>query len=244
MASNANKLKFPILESVDYLDLVKNKATLKTYSKKDLEGKKWRDLQIMIGKEFGGGVFYYNYKQTTSDMVYRGTVRAIHSMINEIKDNKENNLNDLEMIKKQIASIGQSNGVSVDLLISIIKQSYEMRINFLNDELRRKQNFIEKLEKQIDDLNDQLDNADLQIEDLKSKTGINQYLEIAQSFLKAKTLKSAPVATLKDSDPADIPAEILKILGAVDWSKVSPEILNTIVMYLNMYIDKLPLKQS
>jgi len=244
MASNANKLKFPVLENVDYFDLVKNKATLKTFTKKDIEGKTWRAVQLLIGQMFGGGVFYYNYKQQNNDMVYRGTIRAIHNTSGEQKDNKNLELNELEKIKSQIAQIGQSSGVSVDLLISIQKQSYDMQVLFLRDELTRKQQVIDKLEKQIDELNDELNNADSQIEDLKSKTGINQYIGMAQEFLKLKGLKGSPVPvqTLKDSSPDDIPAEILNILGAVDWSKVSPEILNTIVMYLNMYIDKLPLK--
>lgn len=243
MASNANKLKFPVLQNVDYFDITKNKANLKTFTKKEIEGKTWRALQLLIGQMFGGGVFYYNYKQLNDDMVYRGTIRAIHTPSGEQKENKNLELSELEKIKNQIANIGQSNGVSVDLLISITKQSYELQINFLNDELRRKQQVIDKLEKQIDELNDDLNNADEQLEDLKSRTGINQYLGMAQDFLKLKMNKgTAPVVTLKDSNTDDIPDQILNILGAVDWSKVSPEILNTIVMYLNMYIDKLPLK--
>jgi len=243
MAGAAQKIKFPILENVDFFDVIKNKTTIKTYGKKELEGKTWRELCLLIGQEFGAGIFYYNYKQKNNDLVNRGTVRGVNNFLATPKENKNLELNELEKIKTQISNLGQSNGVSVDLLISITKQSYELQINFLNDELRRKQNFIDKLEKQIDDLNDELNNADEQITELQNKTGINQYLGMAQDFLKMKMNKGgAPVVTLKDSNTDDIPTEILNILGAVDWSKVSPEILNTIIMYLNMYIDKLPLK--
>jgi len=243
MPAQSSNLRFPTVENVDYFDVVKNKQTLTTYKKKDIEGRSWRDVQLMIGSQFGAGVYFYNFKQNGIDYINRGQIRGVATGVQLVqKENKTDMTHELENIKAQIKNIGQSNGVSVDLLISITKQSYQMQINFLNDELRRKQNQIDKLEKQIDDLNEDLNNADEQIEDLKSKTGINQYLNLAQDFLKLKTGKAAPLATLKDSDPADIPAEILNILGAVDWSKVSPEILKTIVMYLNMYIDKLPLK--
>lgn len=241
--SNPNKLKFPILKNVEYLDVTNNKTVIKTFNGRELEGLTWRELQSKIGAITGGGAVYYSLKFVNDNTIHKGKIRSVAVQTNEKPIEKNNTMiNELESIKKQINSIGNSQGVSVDLLLSISKQSYETQIGFLNNELVRKENLINKLETQIDNLNDELEKSDELIDDLKSKTGIGQYLEIAQTFLKAKTGGLEKVTTLKDSNPSDVPPRIIELLGAVDWTRVDQHIINEIINYMEMFLNKLPLK--
>ena len=101
MPARSSNLRFPIVKDVEYFDVVKNKATLTTYKKKDIEGKTWRDVQLMIGSQFGAGVYFYNFKQIGIDYINRGQVRGVSTGV--ILDKKENNIdmtNELETIKK------------------------------------------------------------------------------------------------------------------------------------------------
>lgn len=240
-----NMLRFPVLKDVEYLDIIKNSTTVKTFNKKDVEGITWRELQKKIGAIVPGGMVNFALKFNQSNEIHKGTIRAVNDL-NPVNSNDDKNLhllNELDVLKKQISSIGAGSGVSIDLLLSISKQSYETQISFLNAELIRKENYIDKLQKKIDELESDLDNASDLIEDLKSKTGMTQYLDIAKTFLSSKIGAGAQkIATLKDSNQDDIPESILNLLGAVDWVKVPQDVLNTIVQYLELYINKLPLK--
>lgn len=239
------KIKFPILKDVEFLDVIKNKQTVKSFVKKDLEGIKWRDLQLKIGALFPAGSYHYALKFNNDDTLHKGVIRVISANPTEQKPETNSNLiNEIDALKKQINQIGNAGGYSVDLLLSIQKSSYETQINFLNAELLRKENFINKLENQIESLNNELDDAAEQIEELKSKTGVNQYLELAQTFLQSKIGTAKKITTLKDSNPNDIPKRIIDILGAVDWSQIDQQAIDQIINYLEIFITKLPLKNS
>lgn len=245
MAGSNSKIKFPILNNVEYLDIIQNKTTVQTFNTLQTSNLKWRDLQKFIGKKHGGGMFRYAMKFVDNDVIYRGTIRGLTTPGEQPTNDKDTDLrNELEQIKKSISGIGQQSGVSVDLLLSMSKQSYEVQINFLNAELTRKDNFILKQETQITKLEDELDKCDLEIEQLRQKTGIGQYVELAQTFLSGKIGNLKPISNLKDSNPSDIPNEIINILGLVDWKEVDTNILEQIINYLKIFIQKLPLKNS
>ena len=51
--------------------------------------------------------------------------------------------------------------------------------------------------------------------------------------------------SLKESNPSDIPPEILEVLGAVDWNHkdITPELIQKIIVGLKQYMFQfLPLK--
>jgi hypothetical protein len=239
-----NALKFPYLNNVEYFDLIKHKKTLKTFLGKDINGLSWRDLQKKAGLFTGETVCNYSLKFENDNTVNRGTIRIISSLPapSDDKNNNQSVLNEIENLKSKISSAAQSSGISVDLLLSISKQSYESQINFLNAEIIKKDNIITKLENKIDSYEDELNNCYEVIDDLKAKTGVNQYLELAQTFLQSKIGTAKKITTLKDSAPQDIPEKILLILGAVDWTQVPGETLAQIINYLEIFITKLPLK--
>jgi chromosome segregation ATPase len=239
----SQKIRFPKVPDVEYLDILKNKGTARSYKPKEVIGMSWRDLQYLVGKEIGPGNYRYSLKVVGEDIIHSGSIRALGQMPREEKTNDSSLKNEIENLKRKLDNVSKDNGISVDVLISLTKQGYETQITFLNLQLQQKESFITKLENKIDSLENELNEADAVIEDLKSKTGINQYLEIAQTFLKSKMgAKSTKLQSLEDSNPNDIPKEIINLLGIVQWSEVEQPIIDNIVFYLNEFIPKLPLK--
>jgi len=240
-----NALKFPYLDKVEYFDLIKHKKTLKTFTGKEINGLSWRDLQKKAGLFTGETVCNYSLKFENDNNINRGTIRIISTLpapSDEKNNNNQNVLFEIESLKNKISNAAQSSGISVDLLLSISKQSYESQISFLNQEIIKKDNLITKIENKIDSYEDELNNCYETIDDLKSKTGVNQYLELAQTFLQSKIGTAKKITSLKDSTPQDIPQKILLILGAVDWNEVPDDALANIINYLEIFITKLPLK--
>lgn len=236
------KIKFPVLNNLDYVDIIRDKTHLKTYPGSEHEGIAWRDLQRLIGEDLGAGSYRYALKFKNKNEIFSGIIKGLNVSGKIIESKNSSTDIEIKKLQEQIKSLGSGAGVSVELLLSMQKTSYETQVNFLNNEIQKKENQILKLENNIDRLEEELDNCGSIVEDLKSKTGVNQYLEIAQTFLKARMGNLKPVTNLKDSDPSDIPQEILDSIGLVDWSQVDPETLKQIVFYLNTFIQKLPLK--
>lgn len=244
--TSATSIKFPILKDVEYFDIIKDRKTFKTFSGSEINNLTWRELSLLIGKSIPADTYHYTFKQLNNSEIFRGKIRVLGDVRNRLNENEnkmtEKIQTELNSIKATLTAAGQNSGISVDMLLSITKQSYETQINFLNNELQRKENLISKLETEIDKLNDELIECDAQIDELKSKTGINQYLELAQTFLNSKIGTAKKIETLKDSNPNDIPERILLILGAVDWSNVPANVIDSIINYLEVFITKLPLK--
>lgn len=237
------QLKFPVLNDVEYFDVYQNKQNTITFNGLEINGLTWRKLQELIGKKIGAGVYKYSFKQNKDSNIFNGTIRAISNREKKLNDSNNPEItNQLLSLQKEIQSIKNNSGnVGTDLLISVTKQSYETQINFMTLQLNQKDKVIEKLEKNIDDLEKELTEQDSIIDDLKGKTGISQYIGIVQDLLKVKNGKVEKIS-LKDSDSSDIPKEFIDLLGVVDWSQVEDNIKQEIFKYLNMFIPKLPLK--
>lgn len=242
------KLKFPVLNNVEFIDILKNRTTLLSVDGKTVEGFTWRQFMAYVGEHLPVGVYHYSLKFNKSDDIYRGTIRAVNLKSKTTSLSMDSN--EIVSVKKSIEDLNnkisnlKTDSPGMDLIISLTKQGYESQISFLRDEITRKEKIIEKYEKDVEKLQDELDEADAMVDDLKSKTGINQYIAIAKEFLTMKAGNAKPISSLKDSDISDIPAEILRVLGVVDWSKVEPSILDEIVHYLKIFIQKFPLKVS
>lgn len=238
----SQKLRFPEIPDIEFIDIIKNKIGIKTYKSKEVKGLSWREFQKLVGKDVGAGVYHYSMRVIGDPIQHSGSIRAVGQIPKEEKTNDSDLKNEIDSLKRKIENASQGTGIGIELLISVTKQSYETQISFLNNQIAAKDVFISKLESKIDELESDLDEANDIIDELKSKTGINQYLEIAQSMLKAKLGNTKPIQSLKDSDPNDIPKKILDLLGIVQWSEVEQKTIDTIVIYLNEFIPKLPLK--
>lgn len=239
------KLKFPVLKKIEYFDIHKNNQVIKTF-KDEINDFTWRRLQNEIGDICGSGLYHYSFKQTGSDIINKGTIRGIKSD-NSLIDPNETEIKNLKskinLLSDNLNKVNKdSGGINVEILMSIAKQSYETQINFLNMEISRRELTIAKLETKIENLENELNESDAIIDELKSKTGVSQYLELAQSFLKVKSAGLQPVENLSASNRSDIPDEILQLLGLVDYSRIHPDELNKIIDYMKIFIQKLPLK--
>lgn len=242
--AGTQKIKFPVLNDVEYFDVIQNKTVIKSFKKSDLEGLKWRQIQEKIGK-FATGSIHYTFKFNNNPEIHKGMMRVINTDQNtsDASPALVNKLtNEISDLKDKLNNAASGGGVSVDLLLNITRQSYETQISFLNNEINRKDLLITKLENTIEKLNNELSIQDETIQSLQSKTGLNQYLPLIQAFVNKKLPGAAPVTTLKDSNTSDVPPRILELLGAIDWNKVEPNIISEIIKYLEIFINQLPMK--
>lgn len=254
--SDRLKLKFPVIKNFIYFDIVKGKETLLSFSKKDLqeiEGKSWREFQFIVqdkleakyGQKYPAGRFNYICQQNNSTVIERGLIKTISrkSFLDApIEKNEDQmSLTELQEIKKTLESL-KSSDKSTDMMLTTVKQGYELQISFLNQQIQFKDSTIKQFEKDIEKLDNQLDKYESEIEELRSKTGFNQLLEIGQKMLVAKFGQGQEVTNLSASNTSDIPEEILQILGMVDYQKIPGEQLQKIISGLKQYISVLPLK--
>ena len=240
------KLKFAILNKIEYIDLVKNRVTVLTLTGADVkDGSSWRDLQLLCGSLLSPGVYSYGLKFLDDDEVHRGSIKAV-----SIKKNLGSDMEspEIKKLNKEISALQEkiagfkNETPGFDMLIQMTRQGYESQISILRDEINRKEKSIDKLESKVDSLETENSNAAEIITDLKNKTGLPQYLEVAKEFLLMKAGKAKPITDLKDSNTGDLPPEVLEVLGMVNWSEIKPNVLQEIVHYLKIFIQKLPLK--
>lgn len=240
----AAELRFPVLKDVEYIDLIKNKEAKLTIDGKTVEGKTWREFQKYLGTKLPERTYNYVIKIKNDNKIYKGLVRTVGIMKNEDKKGQDGLViiqSEIKELNEKIGSMSSGNGISVDTLISITKSSYETQLKFLGMEGDRREAVIVKLETQLDDADKELGKCDTLIVDLKEKTGLTQYVTIIKEFLTMRA-GSMQAVSLKDSDVKDVPAQIIEVLGVVDWSQVPDEVLKDITDTLRVFIQKLPLK--
>jgi len=213
----------------------------------DLEGKTWRELQIYLGERLPIAAYHYLLKFKQSAEIFNGRIRSVNvgKVINTDTGNKSmlddrNISQEFKALKDQLQKAVNSGGVSFEMLLASTKQGYESQIGFKDQIISQKDELIKELKKDIDDLEDDLQECNKQ---LSSSTGIAQYLEIGQKLLNAR-YGSGKNISLKESDPTDIPAEILQVIGAVNWRdpQITPDLVTRIADGIKQYISLLPLK--
>jgi len=243
--ASSGKIRFPILKNVDYIDLIKNKVTVLSIDGKDIEGLKWREFQKYVGKKLPSQTYFYSLKLNDDDTLHRGNLKAIGSILKSKIDNPS----DYESLQKTVAAlnnklneVSSNNGVSVDMLLEVTKSSYSMQISFLNNEITKKNNEIEKLINKVDSLNDELGVQDEEIEELKSKTDVSQYIKLATDVFNKKMNTPKASSGLEDVILSSTPDEIIQILNSVDWEKIPEKELADIISYMKMFTQQLPLK--
>jgi len=242
------ELKFPIMKNIEYFDLHLSKGNQIAIEGKEIEGLKWRELQYFLGTKVPEKIYNYQLKIKGKNQIHNGRIKVL------IKDKKftpsepvtvsPDLSSKLDSLSKKVEEISRGNGVSVDTLLEVTRQSYLQRIEYLNVEVSKGVIEHGRLTIKIEKLETELIDADYQIDELKGQTGISQYISIAKEFLQMKAGVTPPLSSLKDSNIKDIPFPIMEILGVVEWSKVDENIQADIENYLRIFIQKLPLKGS
>jgi len=248
----AIKIKFPILKDVDYIDVSKGKSVLLTLKGVEVEGISWREFQLLLGQRLGAGTYYYKLKFANKQELHSGSVKGVDPGMPPVKVDNNDQMKTLEgsisALSLKIEKMGKGEGVSVETLLDVTRTSYQGRIDFMLIDLNKKDNEYSALQGKFDALEKELDDQDDIIDDLKSKTGLNQYSGIIERvaekiiFSKIGTGKGQPLGDLSMSDPKDLPPEIMEVLGVVAWDEVTELVLNKLLHFLKIYITELPQK--
>lgn len=245
-ANVRNKLKFPVLKNVEYIDIIKKGKTVLTFEPKDVEALTWRQFQKLLGSKLPDDSYNYVIKINKDDQIYKGVVRTAGSILDMAKTKVDSGSNGLEKqvsaLADKINKLNNESSVPVNLLIEVTRQSFETQVSFLNMEISRKDATCVKLETKIESLMKELDDSEDEISELKEKTGMSQYISIAKELLTLKAGGLKPITNLEASESTDIPAEITQILGMVNWQLVPPDVLNEITNTMKIFIQKLPMK--
>lgn len=242
------ELKHPVMKNIDYFDLHISKGNQIAIDGKDIEGLKWRELQYFLGEKVPERIYNYQLKIKGKNQIFNGRIKVL------IKDKKfsppeavtanSNLLNQLDALSKKVSDLSKGNGVSVDTLLEVTRQSYLQRIEYLNVEVNKGVIEHGRLTIKIEKLETELIESENEIDELKGQTGITQYIEIAKEFLQMKAGNVPPITNLQDSNVTDIPAKLMEVLGIVEWSQVDLHIQYEIVNYLKIFVQKLPMKGS
>jgi hypothetical protein len=256
MMHYSKKILFEPFPELEYFDITRDKKTILSLDRETLKqftGKPYREMQFFVQKvlnekysgQYPPSTYNYSAKKVNEAKIYRGMIKTIDISSapgNKIETKKEiNNMSEISELKKIVESI-KSDNVSSDMLINITKQGYELQLQFLNGQLKHKEQIIVSLEKDILKLESELDKQDLLIQDFKSKSGLAPMIEMAQKFIMARVSAPQPLQNLSNSDTTDIPQEILNILGAVDYTRIDESSMQKITDTLRQYITLLPLK--
>jgi len=242
------RLKYPILNDVEYISI-----TIAGQTVLDLEGKdlpknlKWRDFQKMIGATVGSRRFGYSMKFNNKAEIFSGNTKGVASKVKEDQSKDSSTLTIFETKFKELEAkfdnATKGGDFSSQQIIESYKISYQGRIDLLNEQLKLKDITINEYKEKVKELENDIKQLDIEIKELESQAGTNQYGQLIGKFLESKMLGKAPApASLKDSDPSDIPPEILEVLGAVDYSRIEPDLLEKIVDGLRKYVSYFPMK--
>lgn len=232
------EIKFPILKDVEYISVFKNRNSVLEIDGKDIDGLSWRGLQLFLGKSLTPDLYQYTMKFKKANEIHSGRIRATVMGASKIEPeaNQSEIIKEFKALKDQISKASDKGGISFDMLLNATKQGYEAQISFLNQQLQFKENLTSKLENEINDLENDLNDCE---KESAKHSGIGQYLAIGEKILSMK-FGSGKAVSLKESDSTDIPEQILKVLGVIDWQKIDAESINRIANSIQQYLSVLP----
>lgn len=237
-------LKHEILKNVEFATIKRRGKIVLELSDKDFKSSlPWREFQKLIGSKIGTGIFYFTIKFKNNAELYNGKTNAVDL---EGKIDNDPNIDLAGVMKKfqdledKITSLGKGD-LNVDMLIQNMKQGHDNQLVFKDMQIQDIRDKYNEIKKDLDESETELADCIKANKDLEDKTGFKQYLEIGKSLVEAKLGKGTPVS-LAESDPTDIPPAILQVLGVVDWSRIDPDGIESIVTYLRNYLKFFPLK--
>lgn len=243
---SSKRLKFPVLNNVEYVSIYRAGMSVLEIDGNEIEGKTWREFQLYLGEKIPIGKAQFTLKFKDSAELHTGAVRAARVGGNYQPNPKEDDkmsekiIKEFSNLKEAITKATNTGGVSFDMLLASTKQGYEAQATYLNQKITDLNATITELKQDIRQLENDLD--DCEKESAKS-TGIAQYLQMGEKivsiYLGNKT--KTPVS-LKESNTSDIPDQILQVLGIINWSLIDAESINRIANQIHQYLSVLPEK--
>ena len=224
--------------NIEYLQLFKNKNAVYTFDGVDVEGKTKKEIQLLIGNKFGNQRFSASIK-------YKDQFNNVVLPLTGIKmgeDNKSNN--EIKMLSDKLDNVISSGGMdNTKFLLDMQKQTFDFII-------AEKDKQITRLENEVKDLNNDLDDFEKQLEKLNSDDDggiqkiLSQVSQFYQFYSASKGKKTSSLKGLDDipSDSTSIPPEFLHELGKIDYEKIPAEQRSGIINMFRQFSSNLPLK--
>lgn len=235
-------LKFEKLVNVDYASIYRTSRSVLEIDGSEIEGKTWREFQIYLGTKIPPGKCQFTLKFKGSPELHTGQVRAV--VLGEpYQSNPKDEIKMSEQIIKEFSSLKEAlskatnqGGVSFEMLLASTKQAYEAQIQYKDQVISDKNDLIREIKKQVDDLENDLNDCE---KESSKNTSLSNYLAIGEKILSMKFGTPAKVS-LKESNPSDIPDQILQVLGIVNWQIIDAENINRIASNIQQYLSALP----
>lgn len=222
-----------IFSGLDYVEVIKDGTSLHTYPGNEVEGKSRFDIQKDIGKHFGVGTYYIQYKKSDEASARQMKIRGLKFGENNMTEKKDNNFDN--QMKNILAELKHN-----DNGLEILKQSYEFKIDTLKEKIIDLQNQISELKAENNKLKSDLEES--------SGNDSSSLLNMIQQFSQMKNIfkGGGSNGSLKDipTNPSEIPSEFLNALGKIDYSKIPKEDLQKYISVFENFSNQLPLKQK
>lgn len=239
------KLKFPILPAnVEYMDILKDGETIKSYHS-EISGLRWRGLcEKLCADGMKPGKLSYALKFEDTAFIYRGFIKAIDASGKMIFTKDASEISQVQKAITQLQDQIKKNipdQLGIQFVLDTTYRTHASEINIYKYQLELKDKEISKLESQIKDLNDQLDDADKVVIELQGNSSTNKYLDTILALVDTKKIKQS--VRLESNLQLDIPEDILSILNQVDYNNIPPQEIEKIKIYLIGFVNQLPKKQ-
>ena len=229
---------------IETFDIIKRGVLLKRFKGMEVNGKNKPQIEELIGKELGEGVFSAAVKKIGVNKKSVEKIRGVVENTNPKEKFESANMDNalLKQLSADFNKLVSSKEGNSSQLLEFQRQLSQSTIDWYKEQNKALEAKVTKLEDKLEVLEDKLETAKASE---GGSSGLDQILGLIPMFFNKKNI---PVGTLKDentlSDASDIPPSFIDALGKVDYSRVSPEQQNQILNYFNMFSKQLPLKEN
>ena len=138
------KLKFPILNNVEFVSIFKNKKSVLESDGTEFEGKTWREFQLILGEKLPSDDYFFTMKFKNNPEVHTGKIRAASLNYKPLESNSmetDKIITEFKSLKDALSKATNQGGVSFEMLLASTKQGYEAQVTYLNLKYQTKTNY-------------------------------------------------------------------------------------------------------
>ena len=179
----AARLRFPIIpKEIEYLDIIKNKVTVKSY-KSEIAGLSWRKVNEKLFEDgVPAGKYAYGMKFFKNPDIYRGFIKSVNSKGDRVSEGEPKGLidikNTIDSLKDSLKS-NAGNSLSIDYVMQATQRAHDAEMGIYKLEIAQLKSKIVELKEEVISLDSELD---------KAEEIISQFKEQASSSDIQKTL--------------------------------------------------------
>jgi len=231
-------------EDIEYIQVTRNGDVLGTYTGIEVNGKSKFDLQVMIGKDFGTEKLSLSINKknefVNKVMMLRGVVIGIKNKKEVLSKNDSKNeliINLLSVLQKKIENIAKDkNDVTSVNYIDMIKQSYEIRFDTMQERIDFLKNELTEHKKYIVELESESNKSGIDVNNV-----ITSLMQFKNLLLKPKESKDV---ILSSNNKSKIPDTMINIMSKIDYSKIKENDLKQYINLLQQFSLNLPQRKN